>query len=560
MTARTKILGKIAATLCVFFILKWLIGYVALSSFAKVSIDTEFDHDDVVDIYYSSGINDTGFRPEQTKRSARPYKKDLRSSPPIYLNNHVARKLRVDTGLEPGSVKLYRIVLTSYYGKEIVFEYDDIYRFFTPNDNIDSYTLGDDHVLVNAVSGDPFLAYQEDLVLPNFFLANILPMILAILFFIFTSTHTLRTFPAFADIDNKRPSSGVNYGSLDGIRGLAALLVLCEHTIASMNGSGTYGVWLFFCLSGFLLTMPFIRKPDRALSYGYMSHFITRRIKRIVPMYYVMITVTILFLGKFDVAIRHYLFLQADGHYWTVAQEMFFYMILPFIMLINVLLFRKKILPTILFLGLTAYLANRYITIEIVPLYGNNVALKPMIGIFLIGVCMAYIYHWLVTSFPQLTSNRSFRTVLSSAGIVLLILSLLTSVHAFESIKFFDAWRNPGWFGLSAGLIILLTILSGKTWLDKIMNFLPLRAVGLVGFSFYLVHPMMISVVRGMTSYFTSYVMQEWVLFIVAGLFSYGLSAFTYSYIERPFIKSSRTRGAIQQEEKQLESGPEVVN
>ncbi len=70
------------------------------------------------------------------------------------------------------------------------------------------------------------------------------------------------------------------------------------------------------------------------------------------------------------------------------------------------------------------------------------------------------------------------------------------------------------------------------------MNLFPLRAVGLVGFSFYLLHPMMISCVRGTTMYFANYYPVGIPLFILAGLVSYGISAFTYSYIERPFIKS----------------------
>jgi peptidoglycan/LPS O-acetylase OafA/YrhL len=52
---------------------------------------------------------------------------------------------------------------------------------------------------------------------------------------------------------------------------------------------------------------------------------------------------------------------------------------------------------------------------------------------------------------------------------------------------------------------------------------------------------MMISVVRRISIYFTDYYPIEMPLFIMAGLASYALSAFTYSYIERPFIKASRS-------------------
>ena len=57
--------------------------------------------------------------------------------------------------------------------------------------------------------------------------------------------------------------------SLDGLRGLAALMVFLSHTSnegiyfsSSFNfsGIGKSGVFLFFVLSSFLLTYPFVKK------------------------------------------------------------------------------------------------------------------------------------------------------------------------------------------------------------------------------------------------------------------------------------------------------------
>ena len=539
MLHRVLIISRIVASIGIFFAMKILLSYVALSSIAKVSVDAEFDHDDVIAVYYSSGIDGTGFREKQSKRS-KEFRAGRRSARSILLDDNVARKLRLDTGSGPGHVKIYSVALTSRYGTDIDFDHKEIYSSFAPGANIDSYTLADDHVRISATSGDPYLVLKDDLILSNVFIETVLPLILAILFYVFLATQTLRTFPAFTDIYNKKPSSGVNFGALDGIRGLAALLVLGQHT-GVLKGSGIFGVWLFFCLSGFLLSIPFIRQPDRALSSAYLSRYITRRIKRIVPMYYVMITVTILFLGKFDAAIRHYLFLQADGHYWTVAQEMFFYLFLPFIMIVNAPLARKHLWPPIIFIGLLAFVANRFITIDVISLYGNNVTMRPMLGIFLIGICMAYGYQWLQGSYGGLLQRPGVRRLLSGCGLLLLVVCVLVSAHLVPGLEHIDAVTRSGWFGLGAGLFILITLLSGNSLLNSIMNFLPLRAVGLVGFSFYLVHPMIISVVRGLSTYFSEYYPVEIPLFIMAGLVSYALSAFTYSYIERPFIKAPRS-------------------
>ncbi len=321
---------KIVLFVCVFIGMKLLISYVALPSFKAIKIDAEFDHNDVIDVYYSSGINGNRFRAEYSKRS-QEYAQGTRAVKTIFLNNHIARKIRIDTGIKPGKIKLFAFTLISYYGPDITFDYRQIFNNFKPNDQIDSFALEGDHVLIKTTSTDPFIVFTGELIEENYFLSTIMPLIITLLVFIFFSRQSMKTFPAFADINSKVSSSGVNIGALDGIRGMAALLVLGQHT-GVMKGSGIFGVWLFFCLSGFLLATPFIKQPGRALSSSYMSHYITRRIKRILPMYYTMITVTILFLGQFAVAIRHYLFLEADGHYWTVAQEMFFYLLLPLVM------------------------------------------------------------------------------------------------------------------------------------------------------------------------------------------------------------------------------------
>ncbi len=540
---------KIALGACIFTGLKLVISYVALSSFTVMKIDAEFDHDDVIDVYYSSGIHGDGFRAEYSKRSQR-YARGIRAVKPVFLSDHVARKIRIDTGTEPGAMKLFAITLVSYYGPDITFDYRQIYNNFKPNDNIDAFSLEQDHVLVKTASTDPFIVFSGEMMVDNYFLSTILPLMIALLAVVFVSHQPMLTFPAFADINAKRSSSGANVGALDGIRGMAALLVLGQHT-GVMKGGGVFGVWLFFCLSGFLLATPFIQQPGRALSYSYMCHYITRRIKRIVPMYYTVITVTLLFLGKFEVAIRHYLFLEADGHYWTVAQEMFFYLLLPLVMAASAVFFRNKRGLAIIFLGLTAYLSNRFITIDVVPLYGDNVTLRPFVGVFLIGVLMSYIYNWARDRFSCRVEGAGFRRFFSISGLVLLLICLLISAHIIPGTETVDISTRPGWFGLGAGLFILFTLFARGTSLDRLMNLLPLRAVGLVGFSFYLLHPMMISCVRGITMYFANYYPVGILLFVLAGLASYTISAFTYSYIERPFIKSP--------DPKTLQSHPETL-
>jgi peptidoglycan/LPS O-acetylase OafA/YrhL len=91
--------------------------------------------------------------------------------------------------------------------------------------------------------------------------------------------------------------------ALDGIRGLAILLVMfhhftiikpvsgVEHALASAAAMGRYGVDLFFVLSGCLITGILIDSRGDA---HYFRNFYTRRMLRIFPLYYALVAVTFL--------------------------------------------------------------------------------------------------------------------------------------------------------------------------------------------------------------------------------------------------------------------------
>jgi peptidoglycan/LPS O-acetylase OafA/YrhL len=93
--------------------------------------------------------------------------------------------------------------------------------------------------------------------------------------------------------------------ALDGVRGLAILMVMCSHAIESDYEShggvirlvgrslryGTIGVDLFFVLSGFLITGILF---DSLNDGGYFRKFYIRRVLRILPLYYGVLLVCLL--------------------------------------------------------------------------------------------------------------------------------------------------------------------------------------------------------------------------------------------------------------------------
>src|SRR5947209_7204108 len=93
---------------------------------------------------------------------------------------------------------------------------------------------------------------------------------------------------------------------LDGIRAVAALVVLADHVwkypdgydiFNNVLGAGWLGVDLFFVLSGFLITSILLRSKE---SPSYFKTFYARRALRIFPAYYLMLFLLFVVLPIFS--------------------------------------------------------------------------------------------------------------------------------------------------------------------------------------------------------------------------------------------------------------------
>jgi peptidoglycan/LPS O-acetylase OafA/YrhL len=549
---RSHPLWKIAAALLLFLLIRQILSYIALSSYFSATVDASFDHPDVIDLYYASST--ATFR-DQHHHSSEAFTPGLREKKRIDLGDGVARKIRLDLGRQGGEVRLYGLVLKSHFGGTKTFTPRQIFDGFTPANGIRSYTLEGDHVLVGTEGIDPYIVLKGELQEENAMIGTFLPAVYALAILLLLSHSHLAAFPAIADLQGKSSSIGLHLGSLDGVRGAAALMVLAEHT-GVLKGIGSLGVWLFFCLSGFLLAAPFIKEPSRALSPRFMATYLVRRMKRILPMYYAVLAASLMFSGKTDQFIRHILFLQGDGHLWTLPQEMFFYLVLPLVVAAIYLLCRGNRLLAVFFLLLLLVLANRYMSTRWISLYGYGKKLEPMIGVFLSGMMFSYLYHWLGTNRLFLQLDRTHvRRFCSLAGILLLALLLVLSARLVPGLKHFNALDDFGTFGFAAGLFILLLVLANNTLLSRIMSFLPLRAVGLVGFSYYLLHPTLLVFIRTEFQDYFGVRLSGLPMFVLAGLATYGLAAFTYTYIERPFLHSTTAAAAAPPQKQQASAG-----
>jgi peptidoglycan/LPS O-acetylase OafA/YrhL len=139
---------------------------------------------------------------------------------------------------------------------------------------------------------------------------------------------------------------------LDGVRGIAALMVFFHHVcytsiapaawagpilwLYTISSVGSSGVDLFFTLSGFLITSLLIEARERT---SYYHDFYWKRALRILPLYVASLVAVLiidpqawsyvllcaLFLGNF----AHVFHLSSAGPFWTLAIEEQFYLLWP---------------------------------------------------------------------------------------------------------------------------------------------------------------------------------------------------------------------------------------
>lgn len=133
-------------------------------------------------------------------------------------------------------------------------------------------------------------------------------------------------------------------GPLDGLRGLAAMLVVFSHIGAFGlkplfdTPIGNYGVFLFFVLSGFLMGHLYLTKEASSNS---LKTYFAARISRIVPIYYIVIIASFLYgryvdqgftyaMAPLDL-LRCLAFIGNVSVFWSIGPEFQFYFLFPLI-------------------------------------------------------------------------------------------------------------------------------------------------------------------------------------------------------------------------------------
>ncbi len=144
--------------------------------------------------------------------------------------------------------------------------------------------------------------------------------------------------------------------ALDGLRALSILLVIAEHSAGTPkmpfsqsdvpDGVGTFGVRVFFVISGFLITTLLFAEHDRTGTVS-LRDFYVRRTYRIFPAFYTYLAVVVMLAGFGFIQLLEGDVLAAAtytmnfhrprawylGHLWSLSVEEQFYLLWPAIVL-----------------------------------------------------------------------------------------------------------------------------------------------------------------------------------------------------------------------------------
>ena len=368
------------------------------------------------------------------------------------------------------------------------------------------------------------------------------------------------------------------FPEVESLRGIAMALVYAFHIDRFMSGplptdvslayafvrAGHTGVSLFFVLSGFLLSLPFIDGVRRGRLIR-PRRFYGRRALRILPLYYTAVLVGVAFSAHRPsdllAALPYMAFLNAvagwatplpdfGAVWWSLATEIQFYILLPLLPLLLRSRAGRVIGIAALIVYGAAYVAFLHRDLHMPTIEGQFMFRLSLFGqapMFLFGITVAAIY---VHAGERLRERLQARPWLRRGGgdavLFLVIASLATLLRWQVWVTHTVSENAPvfGWHLLEGacwatilGSVLFLPLRSRWIWRSAVLGHL-----GVISYSMYMWH---IPVER--------YVVRAFVRLGVHGgagwtganagitavitVVCIGISELTYRYIELPFLR-----------------------
>ncbi|MFT5709791.1 MAG: peptidoglycan/LPS O-acetylase OafA/YrhL [Halioglobus sp.] len=355
---------------------------------------------------------------------------------------------------------------------------------------------------------------------------------------------------------------------LECLRGLAILMVFAFHAygvslgadmrqhsiMASFMVSGNSGVTLFFVLSGFLLSLPWLNfLLGNTASPPNNFNFYSARFLRIIPLYYLAVLVSVLATGKVvegaNAAIFSFIGFDIFPYsvvWWTLATEVQFYLLLPVLFMAWS---HSNFTRAVLLLVFCVW-AYSYITLVILNglpatsmTYFYTKSLFGRFPAFLIGILAAVLYLTLKrhTGFDRHKNSLRVVSMVMSIGFIFLLGVVLQKSAIMGDAKAEKFWHIRHVYEALLWAAIMLTLILGKPVGGFLLTNRAMAITGKISYSLYLVHvPILFYIIYpaknslGVAEYSTSPYLYVYALLSLFA--SVVLATCTYKLIELPFL------------------------
>ena len=334
-----------------------------------------------------------------------------------------------------------------------------------------------------------------------------------------------------------------HYNFVDGVRGIAACLVMLQHSMENAGieildkqhfalallNLGEVGVVAFFFVSGFVI-------PLSLEKWNSVPHFLINRVFRIYPLYICAYFATAALAAPLGFwfaqlpanFVLHLFFAQGlfsdvpnfVGVAWTLGLEAVWYAGFTLLFAIGI----NKNLPALLGLSAIGAMAGCALSL-------TNVVRIPMGRLSLLLVCVGGLL-----SLRRDQKDISHRTFIFA-------LAILTVTVGFGLYVGFFLRPSSSPIAPTFPCVAISWSLGGalffipffyRTWV--LTNNAISRYLGKISYSIYLLHPLVISVV---TATFAHTVISGWYLVALIAIGTIMLSSLTYRFIEFPMISLS---------------------
>jgi peptidoglycan/LPS O-acetylase OafA/YrhL len=297
---------------------------------------------------------------------------------------------------------------------------------------------------------------------------------------------------------------------LDGLRAFAVGAVLIHHFFQPARIGGVdlalLGVWLFFVLSGFLITGILLRSRDQVDYGGSPSGFVVRqfylrRFLRIFPLYYSVLFIAatidlgdvrdtifwhLTYLSNYLFATRQY-WGPMTAHFWSLSVEEQFYILWPALILFAPRRLLLKLIISAIAIGPIFRVAAHFLDFNWIARLTVLPASFDALGL---GALLAYCSHH-ASEKPMLI--KRLKQCIYGLGVPGLIVFL--GLQKLENYKLLSDVTVNSWFiepllwALMFVWVINRASLRFTGVAAKILEFKPLAYTGKISYGIYVYHP-----------------------------------------------------------------------